>query len=139
MEQRAANLAHMVTATSSKESAMSMHALWIVKVSGVNTHHVLRLAVEGNKPGHSKSPNQPCMVAKHVQWRMVPQRILSAVHSSVRRIAKVIGTIGLSAPTEERDLMAWNAVLVALRVVHTMLPRNTHQEDVDVKLPSLVI
>jgi hypothetical protein len=138
MEQHVANLAHTVMATSSKESAMSTHAPQIARVSGVNTHHVLQLVVEENKLAHSKSPHQLCTVAKHVQWQMVPQRILNAVHSSVRRIAKVIGMIGLSARTEEQDLTAWNAVLVAPRAAHTILPRNRLQEDVDVKLPSLL-
>jgi hypothetical protein len=134
MEQRVANLAHMVTATFSKESAMSTLAPWIVKVSGVSTHHVLSPVVVETKLGHSKSRKKLCTVAQHVQWQAVPQRILNAVHSSARRIAKVIGMIGLSAPTVEQDPMAWNAVLVDPRVVRTILLRSRLQEDVGVKL-----
>jgi len=138
MEQRVANLAHMVTATFSKESAMSTLALWIVKVIGVSTRHVLRLVVVENKLGHSKSPKKLCTVVQHVQWQVVPQRILTAVLSSARRIAKVIGMIGLSAPMVEQDPMAWNAALVDPRVVRTILLRNRLQEDVGVKLACLL-
>jgi len=100
----------MVMETNARKLATHNLALLIVKAVGASTLTVPPRVVVASKNVCTASPPQLIMVVPFVPRRRVLRRPMLAAQNHVKRIVKVTGRIGASAPMVAMVQMAWNVV-----------------------------